>query len=119
MREARAHAAHRDEEVQAVHLLRADRLRHLARALAQVALDRVRLLRLRGHRGEDPVLVHAALAQEDLGAVRDGEEREELMGARELLADARRDVRRLREDLRELHRLDHLGHVAATMRYRR
>ena len=42
VREARADAAHRDEEVQAVHLLGADRLRHLARALAQVALDAAR-----------------------------------------------------------------------------
>ena len=118
MREARPHAAHCDEEVEAVHLMGAGGLGHLSGAVAQVASDGVGLLRLLGHRREHAVLVHPPLPQEDLGAVRDGEQGEELMGARQLLVDGGRDVRRLGEDLRELHRLDDRGHVLATMRYR-
>ena len=103
------HPAHGDEQVEAVHLRGADPARHLARALAQVALDAVGLLRLLAHGGQDPVLVHAAVAQEELGAVGHGEEGEELVRAGELLVHAARDVLGLGQHLRELHRLEDWG----------
>ena len=94
-----AHPAHGDEQVEAVHLGGPDAGSHVAGALAQVAGHALRLPGRPGHGLEDPVLVDAPLAQQDLGAVRDGEEGEELVSAGELLVDAACDVLGLGEDL--------------------
>ncbi len=104
------HAAHGDEQVEAVHLLGADALGHVAGALAEVALDPLRLPGRAGHGEQDPVLVDAAVAQEHLGAVRHGEEGEELVRAGELLVDAPCNVLGFGEDLQELRRLDDRAH---------
>ena len=110
MRRRGAHAAHGDEQVEAVHLVGPDALGHVAGALAQVALDPLRLLGGAGHGEQDPVLVDAAVAQEHLGAVRHGEEGEELVRAGELLVDAPCNVLGFGEDLQELRRLDDRAH---------
>ncbi len=97
----------RDQHVQAVRLARAAALGDLPGAREQLAQLAVRLERRRGEHLEQPVLVDAALLEEQLGAVVDGEDREQRVRSGQLLVDAAGNVLGFGEDLRELGAVDH------------
>src|SRR5215471_18619821 len=83
--------------------------RDLAAALGQLAHQRVVFLRHTDHRRQKAVLVDTSLAEQYLGAILDGKEREQHVGGSELLAHALRDVICFCENLSEIAGVDHGG----------
>jgi hypothetical protein len=97
-----AHAAQGDQQVQAVDGLGPAAQGDLFGFLLD-ALDRAGGLALDGvHQGQDGVLVDVLLFQQDLGAVVDGEERQQQVGRGEALAHLGGDVLGLGDDLSQL-----------------